>query len=211
MGLHLESVGSERRPSDRPALLHAALALLLVVGLSALVGRIGTDDGFSWELASVFGTAAGTTLLALATYWLAYSTRSEVRATQDLAQLTRQEQAGRERPVVLQENAVWNIELGSVPPKGHVNITLFNVGLGPALRVRVSATYVGHTDWHPTIESKTVPAIAPNEHEFVQLWTEFPVPVPEEGVVANGFRISGNYLDRSRTDEYTIITSWDEP
>jgi hypothetical protein len=33
------------------------LGLLLVIGLSALVGCVGSDEGFSWELASIFGTA----------------------------------------------------------------------------------------------------------------------------------------------------------
>ena len=142
-------------------------ALLVVVGLSALIGFLGSDEGFSWELASIFGTAAGTTLLAAATYWLGYSTK--------------QEQAARERPVVLQEDAGSN---GS-PQGGYVKVTLFNAGLGPALRVYLRATYEGHDDWKPTIESKIVPAIAPNEHGTVRLRVWFPEPNRPGGPLAD--------------------------
>jgi hypothetical protein len=80
-----------RRSPDRPALYVVAALAAAVVALSAIVGFVGAphDERFSWELASIFGTALGTTLLAAATGWLAWSTRSEVRATQDLAELTR--------------------------------------------------------------------------------------------------------------------------
>ena len=58
----------------------------LTVAAFLLVGDLASrHEEFNWELASIFGTAVGTTLLALATGWLAYSTRSEVRATQKLA------------------------------------------------------------------------------------------------------------------------------
>jgi hypothetical protein len=99
-----------------------------VVILSWLVGRAGAPNGvrFDWQLASVFGTALGTTLLAAATGWLAWSTRSEVRATQDLAELTRRQQAAGERPVVIQGPTGFS---GS-PDSGYVGITLRNAGLG---------------------------------------------------------------------------------
>jgi hypothetical protein len=114
------------RGSDRPALIVVALALVGVVLLSWLVGRVGAPKGerFDWHLASVFGTALGTTLLAAATGWLAWSTRSEVRATQDLAELTREQYAASERPVVLQRNAIWN----GTPENGYLAIDLQNVG-----------------------------------------------------------------------------------
>jgi hypothetical protein len=49
----------------RRAIVASNLALLAVVGLSALVGFLGSEEGFDWELAAVFGTALGTTLLAM--------------------------------------------------------------------------------------------------------------------------------------------------
>jgi hypothetical protein len=72
-----------------------------VVGFSVLVGFVGAPkhERFGWELASIFGTALGTTLLALATGALAWSTRSEVRATQQLAKLTKHDQDLREMPL----------------------------------------------------------------------------------------------------------------
>ena len=74
----------------------------LTVAAFLLVGDLASrHEEFDWELASIFGTAVGTTLLALATGWLAYSTRSEVRATQKLAELTQEGQAASERPLVL--------------------------------------------------------------------------------------------------------------
>jgi hypothetical protein len=184
-----------------------AIAVVAVVGSSALVGWFGSPEGFDWELASVFGTATGTTLLAMATYWLAYSTRSDVRATQELAQLTRHEQAVRERPVVLQEDA----RFCGTPSDATAEVALVNVGLGPALRVRVSALYVGHDDWTPRIEGQVVPAIAPGEHRTVGLEARFPGPLRPGGPRADGFRFVGDYLDRSRGNTYGIITSWEEP
>ncbi len=59
-----------RRGSDRPARVVAALALTLavVVGASTYVGFVGShEEDFGWELAAIFGTALGTTLLAVAT------------------------------------------------------------------------------------------------------------------------------------------------
>jgi hypothetical protein len=102
-----------RAKSNGGALWIALIGFALVVAFSVLVGFVGSHEtSFDWELASIFGTALGTTLLALATAWLAYSTRSEVRATQELAQLTREDQAARDRPVVMVE--LWNHEPGKV-------------------------------------------------------------------------------------------------
>jgi hypothetical protein len=178
---------------------------VIVVGLSVLVGYLGSreDDRFDWELAAIFGTAAGTTLLAAATYWLAYSTRSEVRATQTLAELSRQDQAARERPVVVYKGGGFSGD----PRNGIVRVLLLNIGLGPALRVRVSASYLGHPDWQPAIETVTIAAMPPNEDAVVDLHVRFPEPFLPGGV-HDAFPISGSYLDLSQRNEYEIITSW---
>jgi hypothetical protein len=150
-----------------------ALVALLVVALSVLVGFVGSPHSrFDWELAKLFGTALGTTLLALATGWLAYSTRSEVRATQELAALTREDQAARDRPVVMVE--LWNHDPGKVG--GVLKIQLINVGLGPALRVRLGAMYVGVDDGlpKPKIQEVTVTAIPPNDRAEVELSVTYP-------------------------------------
>jgi hypothetical protein len=133
--------------------------LVAVVGSFVAVGVWAShEDDFEWELASIFGTAVGTTLLALATGWLAYSTRSEVRATQELAELTRRDQAARERPTVLLERVRYSWDGAT----GTIEVHLVNVGLGPALRVRVEAAYVGAGP-APTIYGWTVPVVSPGE------------------------------------------------
>ena len=72
------------------------LVMLVLVGLTVaafwLVALDSRHEGFNWELASIFGTAVGTFLLALATGALAYSTRSEVRATLDDRRKRREDQ-----------------------------------------------------------------------------------------------------------------------
>ena len=70
-----------------------------VVALSWYVGHVGADEGFSWELAAVFGTAVGTTLLAFTTGGLAYLTGRDVSATRELAQLQHDDQIAREEVV----------------------------------------------------------------------------------------------------------------
>jgi hypothetical protein len=184
------------------------VALGIVFVLSVVVGFVGATghERFSWELASIFGTALGTTLLALSTGWLAWSTRSEVRATQDLAELTRRQQTASDRPVVLLMDAGFQ---GS-PDNGYVKVTLYNAGLGPALRVRVSATYVGHEDWQPSIADETAKVIPPKGVSNPLLLTRFPEPHQPEGVRGDAFHVVGSYLDRSLQNEYPIITSWPE-
>jgi hypothetical protein len=88
---------------------------------------------------------------------------------QTLAELTRRDQAERERPVVIQRGTGFN---GS-PQNGYVRVELVNAGLGPALRVRVSASYVD-PDWQPEISTVTTAAIPPNEVETIDLYVRFP-------------------------------------
>jgi hypothetical protein len=199
---------TRRASDDRPVLRVAAALLVAVFALSVLVGFVGAPHGerFSWELTAIWGTALGTTLLAAATGWLAWSTRSEVRATQDLAELTRAQQVASERPVVIQGPSGFS---GS-PDAGYLQVTLRNAGLGPALRVRVSATYTGQPDWQPSIGHEIIAVIDPGGEATVQLPTSFPGPVPPGGVRGDAFPVSGDYLDRSMKNEYPIITSWPE-
>ena len=200
---------SPRRSSDRPALLFALVGLAGVVALSVLVGFVGSPDTrFNWTLASVFGTAFGTTLLATATGWLAWSTRSEVRATQDLAELTREQQAATDRPVLLAGKPVWS---GS-PGSGTLSVTLTNVGLGPAIRVRLWGSYSGHEDWQPRIDPATASAIPPDGKSYdTSMFVSFPEPHQPGGVRGDAFHVEGTYRDRSLNPwRYKLITNWDE-
>jgi len=183
------------------------LALAGVLGLSALVGFGGAPkkEEFDWDLASVFGTALGTTLLAIGTGALAWSTRADVRATQELAELTKKDQTERERPVVILLAANFQ----STDDQSWLNVELVNVGLGPALGIYVFATYLD--DENRTVfetEGVTWPTLAPNERANFSIPTGFSgVHEPREG----GFPLSGTYFDRSRRNEYPVITDWSVP
>lgn len=200
---------SSRSTSDADAIPVVGIGFVVLVVLSVLVGFVGSPETkFDWTLASVFGTAVGTTALAGATGWLAWSTRSEVRATQRLAELTQEQQAATDRPVVLQVNAGW----GGSPESGILYVVLRNVGLGPALRVKVGATYDGHADWQPGIGEMIVPVMMPGEERSIELPAPFPdiEHEPPAGVRGDRFKVAGSYLDRSRRSTYEIITSWPE-
>jgi hypothetical protein len=120
--------------------LGCSVALAAVIALSWAVGYAGRGPGFDWDLASVFGTALGTTLLALATGALALLTYREVSATQELAELTRRDQQMRERPLVLATVTQLN---GLNSDETWLSVEMVNVGLGPAVRIELGATYSG--------------------------------------------------------------------
>jgi hypothetical protein len=91
-----DSAQPENMKPDAARFVRRTLALSLyvlaaVLGLSVLVGFVGSEQGFGWELAAVFGTALGTTLLAVTTGLLALLTWRDVSAAQELAQLARDE------------------------------------------------------------------------------------------------------------------------
>jgi len=64
--------------------------------------------------------------------------------------------------------------------------------------------------WEPYIAEETIPAITPNETESGALVVKYP-SYPPSGFPLNpsSFRMKGTYLDRSRKNEYDIISSWD--
>src|SRR2546423_14854080 len=82
---------------------------LLVAPVAAIVGFVlvgwlatrANSGDFDWELASVFGTAVGTTLLALATGFLAWTTSRDVSATEKIAEETSADRIDRGRPTVI--------------------------------------------------------------------------------------------------------------
>jgi hypothetical protein len=127
-------------------------SLLFIAGIAFLVGHLSARKHtgyFDWELASIFGTALGTTMLAIATGALAYTTSGDVQATRDIARLTREDQLQRERPLVLVQYAEWMSPRADpvfgedvTDFSGALRVNLRNVGLGPALRVEVSTHYI---------------------------------------------------------------------
>ena len=91
---------------------------------------------------------------------------------------------------------------------GAVEIVLRNTGLGPALRVRVKATYTGHSDWRPDIAEQVVPVIEAGLESRPQLWLSGPPPGPTGGIRADGFNVSGTYWDRTLRNDYPILVDW---
>ncbi len=178
-----------RRPGD-----------VIAVGLDTYT----RPHGFEWETASVFGTALGTTALAAFTGALAYTTSGDVRATWELATLTRRDQESRERPLLVQYEAAFN---GS-PQGGQVRVVLFNAGLGPALRVEVQVRYVDPD--HPFETTYIEPAIRAEGTGELLIPVQFSEPYPPGGVRGDGFAVSGTYRDRSQRNVYDIVTSWEE-
>src|SRR5690242_15269902 len=75
--------------------------LLSSIVIGGIVGTIGARDEFDWSLAAVASTAFGTVVLAGFTGALAWTTSGDVKATWELAELTRREQEERVQPRVL--------------------------------------------------------------------------------------------------------------
>ena len=74
----------------------------------------------------------------------ALSSSQDVRATRDLANLTREDQAAREQPVVVVHHAGFQMARDDKSPSGYgLAAQVRNVGLGPALEVRLSARQTG--------------------------------------------------------------------
>lgn len=191
----------------RRRLLAAGAVVLGIVALAfVLVGWLAARDhqSFDWELASIFGTAVGTTLLALSTGYLAYTTSGDVRATWELARLTKSDQDARERPVVVMLGAEWGLAEASANT-GTLHVTLRNVGLGPALRLVIETNYAD--DRFPV-------RAAPGHHAGIMPGetVSFAMPVLFERVPLQidpaRFPVSGTFIDRSQSTEYTVITEW---
>src|SRR5262245_17059696 len=114
--------------SDRPygVLTKPAIAGWLVVlttmslAVSVIIGYAAKGSAFDWATAAVAGTAVGTVLLAGFTGSLAWVTSGDVRATWELANLTREDQLARERPlVIVQANRYDRARGGDNPPTNH--------------------------------------------------------------------------------------------
>jgi hypothetical protein len=197
-----------RRP---PLVILGLFSLLILVALCFLVGHFAARGSppkfFDWELAFIFGTALGTSALAVATGALAYTTSRDVSATSEIAELTRADQAARERPVVVVQVLAWTLrpELAG----GELELTLRNVGLGPALRIDFNAVYEPDPDAVPLQPFGIIPALMPGEETTVTWGTHWreSVPIPHE----SGFRVYGTYRDRSWANKYEITVDETDP
>jgi hypothetical protein len=178
-----------------------ALALLVaVIGISAAVGFAAHGRGFSWAVASVFGTALGTTLLAVATLGLAYSTWQDVRASQQVAEVTGRslrlaetEREERMRPAVIGTVIAVNMDLPQDDP--HVSVRLHNVGGGVAVRVEVTLDFAGEGDSVEFVEPEIFPILLPDDSRRLDLYLQ---DIQFEGVAPEpeDLRVRGLYRDR---------------
>jgi hypothetical protein len=191
--------------------------VVVIVTLSLPIGFFAATgpETFSWDVASIFGTAVGTTALAGFTGALAFATSGDVRATWELAALTRADQEARERPIVFLHHAEWQQRREDPVPgqdmpsqSGVVDVRLRNVGLGPALRVVIESRYADETH-QPEVTPGVIAALMPGELARIELPVHFPQKPPQ--IDLDGFKIKGAYLDRSQKQEYDIIAEWAAP
>jgi hypothetical protein len=176
--------------------------IAVVVGVlvaSVLVGFLSADDPhtFNWEVAAIFGTAAGTLALAVVTWVLA----SAARRDQEL----------RDRPLVILRVVSLQIQ-GSEPRRRFVLIVeVHNAGLGPALKVNVHARQAGEPR-SLKIDSWLHPVLGPGEPGHMELPISF-VPggsleVDDMSLGAlelHGFEVWGSYTDRGGERTYKLI------
>jgi hypothetical protein len=207
--------GAYVRPAPRRRVVAGLVAALgVVIALSALVGCLATDEGFDWDLASVFGTALGTTLLALGTFWLAMSTYQDVRASQQLAALSAEQlELGRETNHLMRSEqrerlqpSIIAAESGGATSGGSnntLNVDLINVGGGPAVRIDVTARYMDagkpfkDDPAVAAVSTDTIPFLASGDRELVKLSFNLAGGTgPPGGIDFRRFRIKGRYLDR---------------
>jgi len=127
----------------RAQIAYAVVLVLFFCCLVAwIIGRAATPAGspFDWGTAASAATATGTILLAFATGLLAYTTSRDVSATWESVRLTREDQAARNRPVVMLQKVGADATKagGETMWKGNLQLDLVNIGHGPALRLQVS-------------------------------------------------------------------------
>jgi hypothetical protein len=122
-----------------------AVEIQLPDGTTQTIHQFSDVEAFNWEVASIFGTAVGTTLLALVTGLLAIGTWKDVRASQSMVELTRAEQDERIRPVVI--GGVVGATISGAQAGRLYSVTakvgLTNVGGGPAVRVEAEVIWTG--------------------------------------------------------------------
>ena len=186
----------------------AAPVLMVVAGLSYLVGLAATrgHGPFNWDVASIFGTALGTTALAAFTGALAFTTSGDVRATWRLAELTQEDQAARERPTVVLHHAEFR------PAERHVSISFHNVGLGPALNIVFEALVRQDlVPAHPVASPFRWPVQMSGRYDSIALPVSFPALSTVEDVAAasnalepDAFEIRATYEDR-RGHVYDLV------
>jgi hypothetical protein len=175
--------------------------------VAALVGFVGAPHGvsidhFSWSLAAVSGTAIGTVLVAGFTGALAWATSGDVRATIRLANATVEDQRARDRPIIVAR--LDKIEHEMLDATGRVTVPalhvwLKNVGLGPAIDLRLWPTFKGH----PTDAKEVIPVVEVGQ-EMLRALSLSGFAEPEGGFDFADFNVVGQSNDRTGHGAHAI-------
>lgn len=183
--------------------------VLTSVAVATLVGFVGARHGlgfrhFDWSLAAVAGTAVGTVLLAGFTGALAWTTSGDVRATIRLADTTQEEQRARDRPIVAIR--LLDITHQMLAPAARKTVPVLrlwikNVGLGPALDLRLRASYAGA----PVPTEEVVAVVEVGQEIADRAISLAGVTEPEGGFALGAFAVHGECTDRTRTGRHDIV------
>lgn len=181
--------------------------LLLTAFSAAVAGAVGwigapVGHGFDWNLGAVAATATGTTLLAGFTGALAWTTSGDVRATWELAELTRQEQASRDKPFVIASLMGVRFQGLSDDDVGNafLAVELFNAGLGPALEIDITGEHSS-----ALVLSRSLPALIPNERFPWGLYLEVIEEREEIAEDLTRFQLAGTYSDRHGNHHEIVV------
>jgi hypothetical protein len=160
---------------------------------------------FEWDVAAIVGTALGTLALAVSTGFLALSSRDDVQATKQLADLAREDQRVRSEPQIILHHAriVTGGQLGA--ERLFLSVEFKNVGLGPALDVRIHARQTARPITLD-FDSFLWPVLAPGEATAISIPASFcegiSLDIDDAMVVdalnRHAFEVYGDCTDRQR-------------
>src|SRR5712692_8512514 len=117
-----------------------ALGALAVALLAmTLVGFLAQPPNFDWPVAVDTGTAIGTTMLAVATVWLALEARNEREHTRKLVAIQERDEARKDEAWISVRSALVVWKAGSSGANGAIaEVELVNAGHGPAVDIAAS-------------------------------------------------------------------------
>jgi len=151
-----------------------------MVGLSALAvafvavvvaGYMANPPGFDWSVAAETGTTVGTTLLAIATVWLALEARGERQHTRRLVDLQERDEARKDQAWIFVRRALVHFPYGQSNPRDAIaEVEIVNAGQGPAIEVSAALAVWGERrqgSGKANVGVKTVPLVMPMSTETV--------------------------------------------
>jgi hypothetical protein len=180
-------------------LLVVTLGVGYVVGVASAPGstwfaNITHRNEFEWTNASVTAAAVAAALLAGFTSALAWSTSSLARA--QYADLS-----ARHRPQVIVDRL--SREAGQGPA---VTVHLRNVGVGPALDVKLTASYTGELELEAVETSAAIPVLEPGSDASQTFrWRFGEEAAASDDVPASEFRCSGDFTDHAMLQRFDVV------